>query len=106
MTRICVFGAGAIGGLIAAKLHAAGGAEVSCIARGPHLEAMRAHGLRLVSAETELTAHLQCTDDPAELGAQDFVINALKAPSAARTAGSLAPLLGPDTAVDLSFVYA
>ena len=99
MTRICVFGAGAIGGLIAVKLHVAGGTEVSCIARGPHLEAMRANGLRLVSAENELTAHLRCTDDPTELGPQDFVINALKAPSAARTAASLKPLLGADTAV-------
>ena len=99
MTRICVFGAGAIGGLIAVKLHVAGGAEVSCIARGPHLEAMRANGLRLVSAENELTARLRCTDDPTELGPQDFVINALKAPSAARTAASLKPLLGADTAV-------
>ncbi len=99
MTKVCVFGAGAIGGLIAAKLHTETDAEVSCIARGPHLEAMRKDGLRLQSTETELTAHLRCTDDPAELGPQDFVVNALKAPAAAQTASSLAPLLDPETAV-------
>ncbi len=99
MTRICVYGAGAIGGLIAAKLQAHGEAEVSCIARGPHLEAMRSNGLRLITDDGESRARVQCTDNPAELGPQDFVISALKAPAAARAAGQLGPLLGPDTAV-------
>ncbi len=99
MTRICIYGAGAIGGLIAAKLQASGEAEVSCIARGPHLDAMRAHGLRLQSDDGELSLRITCTDKPAGLGPQDFVINALKAPSAARAAPDFEPLLGPNTAV-------
>ena len=99
MTRICIYGAGAIGGLIAAKLQAAGEAEVSCIARGPHLAAMRADGLRLITDEGETRFRMTCTDRPAELGTQDFVIIALKAPSAASAAAMFAPLLGPQTAV-------
>ena len=99
MTRICIYGAGAIGGLIAARLQTAGEAEVSCIARGPHLDAMRAGGLRLITDEGECRVQLTCTDTPADLGHQDFVIVALKAPSAARAAAQFAPLLGPETAV-------
>ena len=96
--RICVFGAGAIGGLIAARLTGTD-AEVSCIARGPHLAAMRAHGLRVRAGGEESAYAVHCTDDPAALGEQDYVVLALKAHSVSAATDSLAPLLGPDTAV-------
>ena len=97
--KICIFGAGAIGGLIAAKLAAAGVAETSLIARGPHLEAIRANGLRLLVGDTETTVNIPATADAAELGAQDYVILALKAHSVPQALDRLRPLLGPDTAV-------
>ena len=97
--KICVFGAGAIGGLVGAKLAAAGEAEVSLIARGPHLAAMRETGLKLVDAEGETVIPVTATDDPAALGPQDYVIVALKAHSVPGIVDRLQPLLGPDTAV-------
>jgi 2-dehydropantoate 2-reductase len=96
--KVCIYGAGAIGGYLAVAL-ADAEVEVSCIARGPHLAAMRERGLTVRSGDTEKTAHIACTDDPAELGPQDYVVMALKAPSAAAVAGRMAPLLGPETAV-------
>lgn len=97
--KICVFGAGAIGGLVGAKLAAAGEAEVSLVARGPHLAAMRENGLTLATAEGETVVPVTATDDPAELGPQDYVIVALKAHSVTGIVDRLQPLLGPDTAV-------
>jgi 2-dehydropantoate 2-reductase len=97
--KICVFGAGAIGGLVGAKLAAAGEAQVSLIARGPHLAAMRENGLKLVAGEGETVVPVTATDDPATLGHQDYVIVALKAHSVPGIVGRLQPLLGPDTAV-------
>ncbi len=97
--KICVFGAGAIGGLVGAKLAAAGEADVSLIARGPHLAAMRGNGLKLVTSEGESTVPVTATDDPAELGQQDYVIVALKAHSVPGIVDKLQPLLGPDTAI-------
>ena len=78
--KVCIVGAGAIGGYIAALL-AAHGLEVSLIARGPHLAAMREGGLKLLIGGEEIVVHPQCTDDPAEAGPQDYVIIALKAHS-------------------------
>jgi 2-dehydropantoate 2-reductase len=97
--KICIFGAGAIGGLIGAKLSAAGDAEVSLIARGPHLAAMRARGLTLKDASGERTVPVFATDRPAELGPQDYVILALKAHAIPGILEAVQPLLGPDTAV-------
>ncbi len=97
--KICVFGAGAIGGLVGAKLAAAGEAEVSLIARGPHLAAMRETGLTLKTEEGETVIPVTATDDPAELGPQDYVIVALKAHSVTGIVDRLQPLLGPETAV-------
>lgn len=97
--KICVFGAGAIGGYIAVSLAQSDDVEVSCIARGPHLKAMREHGLTLRSGGEETVANVAATDDPAELGPQDYVIVGLKAPSAAAAADRMAPLLGPETGV-------
>jgi 2-dehydropantoate 2-reductase len=96
--RICIFGAGAIGSLLAARL-ALSGAEVSVVARAEHLAAMRERGLRLVTAEGEAVAHPHCTDDPATLGPQDFVILTVKAPALPVVAETIQPLLGPDTAI-------
>ena len=96
--KICIYGAGAIGGYLGATL-ARTGAEVSLIARGPHLEAMRADGLRLRVGEEETTVEVQATADPAELGAQDYVIVTLKAHQAWEAAERMTPLLGPETAV-------
>jgi 2-dehydropantoate 2-reductase len=96
--RIAIFGAGAIGGYLAVEL-ARAGQDVTAIARGPHLAAIRERGLRLLIAGEERVAHPAATDDPAEAGPQDVVIVTLKANSLPAVAPSLAPLLGPDTAV-------
>jgi 2-dehydropantoate 2-reductase len=96
--KICIYGAGAIGGFIGARL-ARAGEEVSLIARGPHLEAMKARGLRLLSADGDFTVTPRCTADPAELGPQDYVVLALKAPAVAGIVDQMQPLLGPKTAV-------
>ena len=97
--KICVFGAGAIGGLMGARLAIAGEAEVSLVARGPHLAAMRERGLTLIDADGEQTVSVTATDDPAALGPQDYVIVALKAHSVPGIVDAMQPLLGPDTAV-------
>ncbi len=97
--RICVFGAGAIGGYVGAKLAAKGEAEVSLVARGAHLVAMRERGLVLNEAGSETTVKVVATDNPAELPPQDYVILALKAHSVPGVLDGLKPLLGPDTAV-------
>lgn len=96
--KICVFGAGAIGGYLAVEL-ALAGHEVSAVARGEHLAAMRARGLTLRIGGREKTARLRATDDPGELGLQDYVLCALKAHQAHEVANRFAPLLGPETAV-------
>jgi 2-dehydropantoate 2-reductase len=96
--KICVFGAGAIGGFIAAKLAAAGN-DVSCIARGPHLAAMKAKGLELRSEGKTLLVHPRATDDARELGPQDFLVIAVKAHSLPAAAPSIQPLLGAETAL-------
>ena len=97
--KICIYGAGAIGGYMAAQLALAEAAEITCIARGPHLAAMRANGLKLRIDGEEKTVAVNCTDDPAKAGPQDYVVVTLKAHSAAAVADQMAPLLGPDTAV-------
>ena len=78
MTRICIFGAGAIGGYLAAALDNAG-AAVSLVARGPHLEAMLKSGLTFEKDGVTSTHHLPASSDPADLGPQDVVFLAVKA---------------------------
>ncbi len=97
--KITIYGAGAIGGFLAQGLASADGVELSVVARGAHLAAMREHGLTLVKDGEERTVPVDATDDPAELGPQDYVIIALKAHQAWETAELTAPLLGPQTAV-------
>lgn len=99
--RVCIVGAGAVGGFLGVHLSAAGH-EVSLVARGPHLEAMRRNGLRLMSYGRETVVHPACTDDPSGLGPQDWVIVTVKAPAQRAVLPRLAPLLGPLTPVVLS----
>ena len=96
--KVAVFGAGAIGGMMGAKL-AAAGADLSVVARGAHLAAMQANGLSLISGEETITVHPRCTDDAAELGIQDYVIVTLKAHSLPSAAPSIAKMMGPHTAL-------
>ena len=96
--RICIYGAGAIGGYLGVQLTLAG-EDVTLIARGPHLAAMRQNGLKLLIDGEERVAHPRCTDDPAEAGPQDYVIVTLKAHSVPGVVDVMQPLLGPDTAV-------
>jgi 2-dehydropantoate 2-reductase len=93
-----VFGAGAIGGYLGAELSRAG-LDVTLIARGAHLAAMRRNGLKLRIAGEERLAWPRVTDDPAEAGPQDYVLVAVKAPSAPGASAAMVPLLGPETAV-------
>lgn len=96
--KICIYGAGAIGGYVAIMLKR-GGADVSLIARGAHLKAMQADGLKLLIGDQELVERFPATNDPGELGPQDYVILGLKAHQTWEAAEDMRPLLGPDTAV-------
>jgi 2-dehydropantoate 2-reductase len=96
--KVCVFGAGAIGGYLGVCLSRSG-AEVSLVARGPHLEAIRAAGLRLQSDGEEHVAHLRCTANAAELGEQDYLIIGLKAHAIDEAVDAMVPLLGPSTCI-------
>ena len=78
--KVCIFGSGATGGYLGVEL-ARAGAEVSLVARGAHLEAIRRNGLKLLIDGEERIAHAPATDDPRELGPQDYVVIALKAHS-------------------------
>ena len=96
--RICIFGAGAVGGHVAAKL-AAGGHDVAVIARGAHLEAMRDKGITLIQGDKTIRGRVRAVPDASTLGLQDFVFVTLKANALGDFAGAAAPLLGPDTGV-------
>lgn len=96
--KICIYGAGAIGGLIGAKL-ARAGQEVSVVARGAQLEAIRDRGLTIQGADETFTVHPAASADPADLGPQDVVIVAVKAHQVPAIAAGLGPLFGPETAV-------
>ena len=92
--RICIFGAGAVGGHVAARL-AAAGQEVSVVARGAHLEAMRARGVKLLHGDEVIAGRVRTEG----LGVQDAVFVTLKANALGGFAEAAAPLLGPGTAV-------
>src|SRR4051794_9963244 len=96
--RICIFGAGAVGSHFAVRL-ALARHDVSCVMRGPHLEATRTRGLTLRVGEARFSAKVRASDDPADLGPQDVVISTLKATGVSALAAGLAPLLRDDTAV-------
>lgn len=97
--KICIFGAGAIGGLMGAKLAAKGDVDVTFIARGPHLAAMRENGVKLISEGTEQIVHPRCVESAEEAGPQDYVLVTLKAHSLPSAAKQMQPLLGPNTAI-------
>ncbi|TKW75461.1 MAG: 2-dehydropantoate 2-reductase [Bradyrhizobium icense] len=96
--KICINGAGAIGGYLGVQL-ARAGVDVSLVARGAHLAAMKANGLRLLIGDEERVVHPACTDNPAELGVQDYVIICLKAHSITGVLDQMQPLLGPNTRI-------
>jgi 2-dehydropantoate 2-reductase len=96
--KICIYGAGAIGGLLGAKL-ARSGQDVTLIARGPHLKAIQDKGLRLSSEGEEILARPQAVEDPKLAGPQDYVIISVKTAGVAAIAERMGALLGPHTAV-------
>lgn len=96
--KVCIYGAGAIGGWIGARL-AAAGCRVSVVARGATLEALQRHGLRLRENSVESVWPVQVSADPAQLGVQDLVVIAVKAPGLLEVARRIAPLIGADTVV-------
>ncbi len=96
--KLCIVGAGSIGGFVAA-LMADSGQDVSVVARGAHLDAIRNGGLRLDFDGRRISTQVRASDDPADLGAQDIVIVAVKAPSLPGVLPALGPLLGPETPV-------
>ena len=100
MLKVCVVGAGAIGGFLGTRLAAAGEASVAALARGATLAALRDHGWRLEKGATRLQAPAAtASDDPRDLGPQDLIIITVKAPALPALAPSLAPLIASDTLV-------
>jgi 2-dehydropantoate 2-reductase len=99
--KVCIYGAGAIGGWIGVHL-AQTGHEVSVVARGATLEALQKNGLACVqsqASDARIKADVKVSANPADLGPQDLVIVAVKAPAMADVAKGIAPLLGPNTMV-------
>ncbi|VVE02203.1 2-dehydropantoate 2-reductase [Pandoraea cepalis] len=100
--KVTIIGAGAIGGLLGARLAAAGEARVSALARGATLAALREHGWRVKQGETVTTALVDAAhplEDAGKLGVQDLIVIAVKGPALAQVASAVAPLLGPQTLV-------
>ena len=99
--RIAMMGSGGIGGYFGGRIAAAGGADVTFIARGRHLDAIRQSGMKIDSAELgDAVVHpAQVTDDPADVGPMDYVIMGVKLWDTEETGRAIAPMLGPDTAV-------
>lgn len=96
--RICIYGAGAVGGHVAARLAAAGN-DVSVVARGPHLRKIQTDGIKLLRGEETIVSKVRAADSARELGTQDFVLVTLKANALGAFAEGCEPLLGRNTAV-------
>ena len=96
--KVCIFGAGAIGGYMGVKL-AQAGADVSLVARGPHLAAMQQNGLRLIEEGQEHKVSVSASDTPADLGEQDYIIVTLKAHSVPPVVEKMRPLIGKNTTI-------
>jgi len=96
--KVCIYGAGAIGGYVGAQL-SVGGCEVSAIARGATLDALREHGIRLQLKDALVTAKVRAAHDPRELGPQDLVVIAVKTTALVEVAARIQPLLGSGTIV-------
>ncbi len=99
MTKVCIFGAGAIGGYIAARLAMKGECDVSVVARGAHLAAIKANGLTLKQGGETKIVKLHASGTAADLGPQDFVILTLKTGAIPDAVPALRPLLNADTAI-------
>lgn len=99
MMRLCVLGDGAATGVIAARIAAAGLAEVSQVTKDAQLDAVRASGLRVTGFFGEIVAEIAATDDPATLGPQDYLLLATGAGAVSAELGKLSCLLGPTTCV-------
>jgi len=97
--KVCVYGAGAIGSLIAGRLASVPGVDVSVIARGEQLDAISRRGIRIVDTAGEFTAPVRATDKPASLDVQDYVFLALKQHQLLDVVDSIEPLIGTHTAV-------
>ncbi|HSH69585.1 MAG TPA: 2-dehydropantoate 2-reductase N-terminal domain-containing protein, partial [Deferrisomatales bacterium] len=98
MRQVCIYGAGAVGGFIGAHL-ARSGCQVSAVARGNTLSALRRHGLRVQTGDGLIAQRVVATDDPSALGVQDLVVVAVKAQSLAQIAPRIPPLVGPRTTI-------
>jgi 2-dehydropantoate 2-reductase len=96
--KVCIYGAGAIGGMLAAHL-AKSKADVTLIARGAHLAALQEKGLTYVSEAGEESFKVNAVERPADAGPQDYVLVTLKAPGVAAIAEPMQALLGPETTV-------
>jgi len=97
--RIAVMGSGGVGGFFGARL-ARGGADVTFIARGAHLAAMREHGLAIESTDESFSLpEVKATDDPATIGKTDLVMFGVKLWDTEQAARSLLPIMGPETAL-------
>jgi 2-dehydropantoate 2-reductase len=96
--KLCIYGAGAIGGHLAGRF-ARAGADVSLIARGAHLAAIQQNGLTVDARDGTFHSRPRATSNPDELGPQDAVIVTVKSPALPSVAAGIAPLLGPDTPV-------
>ena len=96
--KACIYGAGAIGGWIGVRL-AQAGCDVSVVARGGTLQALQQHGLRLAVGGETIAVPVRASASPADLGVQDLVVIAVKAPAMAEVARAIRPLIGPDTLV-------
>ncbi|MDQ7250973.1 2-dehydropantoate 2-reductase [Dongia sedimenti] len=96
--KVCIYGAGAIGGMIGIRL-ALAGAEVGVVARGQTLKIIQAHGLRLIEGDATVFASVRAVAEPAALGPQDYVIVTVKAPALREIAARIKPLIGPATTV-------
>ncbi len=97
--KVCIYGAGAIGGFIGTRLAATGECTVGAVARGPTLRALREHGWRLRQGSQLLQVPARAAEDPRELGVMDLVVIAVKGPALSEVARRMAPLLGPHTLV-------
>jgi 2-dehydropantoate 2-reductase len=97
--KVCIYGAGAIGGFIGTRLASTGSCSVAAVARGATLQALREQGWRLRQAGALLQAPAQAVADPRELGVVDLVVVAVKGPALAEVAQRIGPLLGRDTVV-------
>ena len=96
--KACIYGAGAIGGWIGVRL-AQAGCDVSVVARGATLQALQQHGLRLAVGGETIAVPVRASASPADLGVQDLVVIAVKAPAMAEVARAIRPLIGPQTLV-------